>query len=350
MNNTPKLTLVFAAVLAALQSLGGATEPAPRLYVQDGQLASHAFIVFVNRHIDERMEPRLILQGGHVVTDKTDLEKHPQRPQLVAPHQARSVLVDKQNITVEGTLLTFDFHDKQIPWFKSAIRLRPILEWSEPTADGKSRTTVKVVGNDELFIGHMPGAWVWTGLTMGLILATVLTWSIIKASKVVPPPQIRPALFLITGPDGYLSLWRAQLWLWTVAVGTMVFLFGVLRLKVPEIPDSLVALMGLSTLTGLGSAKASAPSAAATAPPTPVAPPNPGRPQWSDLISTFNAATKQVELSVSKAQMFLWTVLIIILFIAKSILEGVLWEIPWAIVLLTGVSQAGYVGDKIAKS
>ena len=184
----------------------------------------------------------------------------------------------------------------------------------------------------------------------GVILATVLTWSIIKAPKVVPPPRIRPALFLITGPDGYLSLWRAQLWLWTVAVGTMVFLFGVLRLKVPEIPDSLVALMGLSTLTGLGSAKASAPSAAATAPPPPVAPPNPGRPQWSDLISTFNAATKQVELSVSKAQMFLWTVLIIILFITKSILEGVLWEIPWAIVLLTGVSQAGYVGDKIAKS
>lgn len=349
-----RLASALLAAFLAPHSLAATVEPAPRLYVQDGQLVSHAFVVFVNRQVEDTMNPRLRLQGGYVTTRPTKLEHEPQKPTLVAPRQARSFPLDKQNITVEGTVLTFDFSQADIPWFKSAIRLRPILEWDEPpTTDGKGAKVAKVVGHDELFLGYMPGAWLWTGLTLGLIVSTILVWSVVKSQKVAPPPIVRPLLFLITGSDGYLSLWRLQLCVWTLAIGTMVFLFGVLRLKVPEIPESLVALMGLSTLTGLGAAKAGAPAPAAAvaggavpAPPLP----NPGTAQWSDLISIFNATTQRVELSVPKAQMLLWTILIIVLFMAKSILEGVLWEIPWAIVLLTGVSQAGYVGDKIAKS
>jgi hypothetical protein len=37
---------------------------------------------------------------------------------------------------------------------------------------------------------------------------------------------------------------------------------------------------------------------------------------------------------------------ILVLFVVKSVLRGELWEVPWEVVTLTGVSQAGYLGDK----
>lgn len=38
------------------------------------------------------------------------------------------------------------------------------------------------------------------------------------------------------------------------------------------------------------------------------------------------------------------------LFIVKSILLGALWPVPWELVALTGMSQAGYIGDKYVQS
>lgn len=50
--------------------------------------------------------------------------------------------------------------------------------------------------------------------------------------------------------DGRLSLARTQVALWTVAIGMVVGGYGMLRLEVPNIPDTLVILMGMSLLTG----------------------------------------------------------------------------------------------------
>jgi hypothetical protein len=44
--------------------------------------------------------------------------------------------------------------------------------------------------------------------------------------------------------------------------------------------------------------------------------------------------------------MVFWTGVIVVLFVVKSLLSGELWAVPWELVTLTGVSQAGYVGDK----
>jgi hypothetical protein len=44
--------------------------------------------------------------------------------------------------------------------------------------------------------------------------------------------------------------------------------------------------------------------------------------------------------------MLFWTLLLVI-FVSKSILDGVIWDVPWALVALMGFSQAGYLAPKL---
>ena len=157
------------------------------------------------------------------------------------------------------------------------------------------------------------------------------------------------AVYLISGDDGYLSLWRTQLVAWTLAVGSLVFCFGLIRLEVPRIPETLVALMGMSVATGGLSSMTARSQWQAQLRNGPAPKRNPGSPHLGDLISSYSAVFHDVELSVPKAQMVFWTVIILVLFIAKSLLIGELWEVPWEMVALTGVSQIGYISDKAAK-
>ena len=53
------------------------------------------------------------------------------------------------------------------------------------------------------------------------------------------------------------------------------------------------------------------------------------------------------ELSLAKAQMLFWTILLLVMFVSKSILDGVIWEVPWPLVALMGFSQAGYLAPKM---
>jgi len=43
-----------------------------------------------------------------------------------------------------------------------------------------------------------------------------------------------------------------------------------------------------------------------------------------------------------------WTVLLIVLFVTKSILDGAIRNVPWPLVGLLGFSQAGYLVPKLA--
>ena len=53
--------------------------------------------------------------------------------------------------------------------------------------------------------------------------------------------------------------------------------------------------------------------------------------------------------SLAKAQLLFWTVITIIIFITKSALEGQLWNIPYQLVLLMGLSQVTLLGrDQMA--
>ena len=46
--------------------------------------------------------------------------------------------------------------------------------------------------------------------------------------------------------------------------------------------------------------------------------------------------------------MLFWTILLLVLFVSKSILDGKIWEVPWPLVALLGFSQAGYLAPKVA--
>ena len=150
-------------------------------------------------------------------------------------------------------------------------------------------------------------------------------------------------LQLVSGVDGHLSLAQTQVACWTVAVGGVVLGYGMVRLEVPTIPTSLLALMGASLVTGgVGYFKdAQKQEAAATA--GPVARRSPA---LADLLVGFTPG-QEPELSLAKAQMLFWTLALLVLFVAKSILDGMIWDVPWPLVALMGFSQAGYLAPKL---
>ncbi len=363
--------VALAAPEASTPAPAPAAEPeSARLYVRDGQLLSHPLTIFVNQQIEQSMRPMIRLAGAHAFSKPSVLERWPLTPHLVAPHQVRTIPIAGSDVQMNGTLLIFDVRKHDIPFYKSAVRLLPSVEWTVPAATpGHPPQLRQVVSEDDIYLGNMPGAVLWTFVAVALVLALLVIWSYSKKHEVRHFKPI-PALLLITGPDGYLSLWRTQLLLWTVAVGSLVFLFGLVQLHVPEIPESLVALMGMSLLTGLVAKKAApasdtlgagpaaapvvAPAAVPAAAPAPAAPAAaPGAPaaanhgpHFSDLISSWSEKRQRLEFSLPKAQMVMWTVLILVLFCVKSILGGTLWAVPWQMVALTGFSQSGYIGDK----
>jgi hypothetical protein len=44
--------------------------------------------------------------------------------------------------------------------------------------------------------------------------------------------------------------------------------------------------------------------------------------------------------------MVFWTGITLTLFTVKSLLDGVLWEVPWEMVAFMGMSQLGYIAPK----
>ena len=346
------------------------------MYVRDAQLRSHLFKIFVTAQLEPSMAPKLSFAGAHLLTERSDLEKQVFSKPLMASHQIRPITIGDTVVQASGTVLLFDLPPAKQLQYKSAVRLLPVLSWTQPSATpGGLPEERRLIGEEEVYLGNLGAAFVWTAVMMGAIAWLLLRWSK-KKSEAIRTFQPKPWLLLITGPDGYLSLWRAQLMTWTFAVASLVFLYGLVQLKVPTIPETLVSLMGLSLATGVFGKIAQPPASKAPPPPPPPAagpdpvplpapevagaPENitaPARtlatdpssvsPNWFDLISTWNSELKQVELSIPKAQMVVWTLVVVLLFCIKSVLGGELWAVPWELVVLTGFSQAGYLGDKV---
>jgi hypothetical protein len=310
-------------------------EPTVRLYMPDGQLASHLVRIYVTKDITPTQQPTLQLVRDHAVTKKALDEVRLEKPALVAPHQEWVEVVDGQQVHREGTVLVFDL--SHIPFsYKAMMRVMPVVAWD--VGDNKEIA----VGSSEVNIGNIVAAMCWTALVVGLtlLLVVMLSWR----------ARDNP-LLLLTGVDGHLSLAQTQIACWTVVVGSVVLGYGLIRLDIPEIPLSLLVLMGTSLTTGgiafFQDAKnraAAVQAAAAQGAPVPAQRP------WSlgDLVRVFPDG-KPPELSLAKAQMLFWTLLLLVLFTSKSILDGSIWEVPWPLVALMGFSQAGYLAPKIAQ-
>ncbi|MCF8050034.1 MAG: hypothetical protein K9L59_02270 [Desulfobacterales bacterium] len=328
--------LALACLTATISGPCFSADPPPRLLMPDGQLVSQPVRVFVTPNISANQEPRLYLLG------KEDAGKKPEKsgdfisPYDMIEHQRWEREENGQKTSLVGALLFFDLSNYEPIRQKAMKRVTPILHWKTEAANPVWNE--KQVGK-EVNLGNGKMVLLYTLAVVAAVVAFIL-W-ISKTAKGSP-------IYLITGADGYLSLSRTQMALWTVAIGTVVFGFGLFQHQVPEIPDALLALMGLSlATTGISYAKVSKPPAPESGNAIlPQAPAPPVTPHLADLVSVSRTSSPAKDLSIAKAQMLFWTGLLLVLFLAKSILDGVLWEIPWELVVLMGMSQAGYLGPK----
>ncbi len=305
-----------------------ASKSISRLYMPDGQLKSHMIRVYVSRNIQPDQTPRLRLLRSHAVTKKAVDEAKLVEPGLVAPGQEWIESVEGAQVRRTGTLLLFDL-GKISFGLRAMIRVLPVVSWTE---GGAGRLAV---GTSEVNVGNIVVVICWTAGIVGIALLVVIGLSWQAGSN---------PLLLLTGATGRLSLAQAQVACWTVAVGGVVLGYGLIRLEIPTIPQSLLVLMGASLATGgLGyfrdAKKEKSPAAADVS-----------REQcdlkMGDLVCVFPAGARP-ELSLAKAQMLFWTLLLLVLFISKSILDGAIWEVPWPLVALMGFSQAGYLAPKL---
>jgi hypothetical protein len=317
----------------------------------DGQLKSHSIRVYVTQQINPEQLPKLKLLRDHAVS-KPEVESHPFRePGVVAPNQEWTESIDGQQVRRTGTLMLFDFNNIDFD-YKAMFRVMPVVTWT----DGKS--TRCAVSLREVNVGNIVNAVCWTGLILFLTLGLIILLSWCVAGN---------PLRLLLGVDGHLSLAQTQIACWTVAIAGIVLLYGLIKLDIPNIPESLLVLMGASLATGgigfFGDAKKKdkllrhAIAAQVAAAPN-VAPPNAAvvaidvrlaaRPlKLGDLVRELPSTQPEPELSLAKAQMLFWTIILIVIFIVKSLLDGVIWDVPWQLVALMGFSQAGFVLPKV---
>lgn len=306
-----------------------AVEAPTRIYMPDGQLESHSVRVYVTREIQAGHDPRLRLLRSHAVTKRAVDEAALFEPGIVAPGQEWMETVDGQHVRRTGTLLLFDLSGIDFG-VKAMLRVMPVLSWTEA---GVSRVAV---GSREVNLGNIVAATAWTGVIVGVALLLVVGLSWRGGGH---------PLLLLTAVDGHLSLAQAQIACWTLAVGSVVVGYGLIRLEIPTIPASLLVLMGASLATGgIGYFQDARQVAQAARAGVPVA--LHGM-TMGDLVRVFPPG-QAPELSLAKAQMLFWTVLLLVLFVSKSLLDGAIWEVPWPLVALMGFSQAGYLAPKLA--
>ena len=310
-----------------------ATAPAPAaaLYMPDGQLRSHRIRIYAPTTIVLSDRPTLTLLRSHSATVRAPGEEAPRPPTLVAPGQEWTESTDGQAHREQGTLLLFDLGNEPFG-FRPMVRARPVLQW---TTDGARQCAV---GTSEVNVGDIGLISLWT---LGVVAVAVVAVMLLGISG-----HGKPAEFF-TGVDGHLSLAQTQIACWTIVVGGVVLGYGILRIDIPEIPGSLLVLMGTSLATGgvayFKDAERHQTAVAAGV----VAAPVQRQWAWGDLVRTFAPGEAPV-LSLAKGQMVFWTIVLLVLFVSKSVLDGAIWEVPWPLVALMGFSQADYLAPKLA--
>ena len=312
-----RMFVIAALVLGLLAPIvAESADTTVELWMPDGQLVTNPVRIYVTRQISLDMKPALRLLGSHSLTQQRAGEELGIEARLVAPDQTwEEPAAGGNRVQRSGSLLLFDLSAFPIPKFKSMMRLTPVLQWTE---GGEPHT---VIGGRAVNVGNPVTAWGTSTAVMAGALLVIL--AILR----------RRVGWLLLGEDGRLSLSRIQIAAWTLAVGTIVFGHGLIQLDVPSIPDAIVALLGLSLATG-GISYLQPKREGQPEPATPL--------KWSlsDLLSDGGVP------SISRAQMLFWTVLMVSLFVLKSVLNGVVWEVPWAMVALMGISQGSYLAPK----
>jgi len=332
MKNIRLLTILLAMILF-MSSNASSAEESVQLFMADGQLKSHPIRVFITKDIADSVSPKLMLKGSHAISKKNAAEDLLIKPLLIARKQESEQIINENKVILTGTLLLFDLSHYPIPGYKTAMRLTPTLIWGE---EGQ----FVAIGTHEIYLVNPVPAFIWP-FAMVIFLVLIII-GMARHGK-------RRSIQFICNKEGNLSLARTQVALWTIVIGGMITAYGFMRLDVPEIPLSLVALMGLSLATGgisyTQSVKKKNIESVAFKNELPASVAG-HQISIADLVIVPNEEGKAV-LSLARAQMVFWTVLTLFLFIVKSILDGNLWAVPWELVALMGLSQVGYLAPKI---
>lgn len=184
----------------------------------------------------------------------------------------------------------------------------------------------------------------WLGAAIAAVfllgLQTIWVW---RANRIRPKTQDKLVFFdLIVTEDNRYSLSRLQIYLWTIWAVIAFTQAVFVTLKIPQFPYTLAALMGINGFT----------TVIATA----ITPEKTAR---SDDPNFFRDIflDKQGTLDLPRAQMLIWTVVILaahIIFFEKELIAGNIAEkgipdVPEGLLILMGVSNGAYLGMKKAE-
>lgn len=304
-----------------------------RVYMEDGQIYTRDVRVCVpDRKITLEMNPRLSL-------GTTKRKRKKIAPIEIATNQQWKE-IGKEGIQT-GTLLLFNLAESgySMSIFKACERVLPILRWqeSETSSQDKEISGKEMIAVSARYIvlGNEIGAFILT-LIMVLIFLFIIKLFFNQYKDKLSD------LIVILG--GKVSLSLFQMALWTVVLGFMVMWFGLMRLKVPHIPDTLVLLMGLSAGTSAVGhfqehrLRKQIDKGLVIKSKTKI-----NKKLSSMLMISING---EEDPSLAKAQLLFWTFITIILFVVKSYLEGELWDIPYQLVFLMGISQGTFLARK----
>jgi len=330
--------LLFISVWLLLSILRtpAATNGPVFLFMPDGQMrSSHLLRVYVSADIQPDDKPELTLLSEPFMNQRPPGWTHRSiPPSELARSQQWTEKRDGIGIGRTGTLLVFDLRQAGftvVPW----NGVTPVLKWGEPR--------LTAIGDRPVYLGNLLPACVWAFLFVGTIAVVIgLLASLIKDADGHTKPGWKR---LLLNPQGRLSLSKTQAAFWTLCVTGMVVCFGLTRLEVPVIPESLVALMGLSLATRavifVTEQKDKSNLAKLSE----------SKPSLSDLIHSGQVThSTDNPVAITKAQMVVWTCVAGLLFLLKSLLSGELWEVPWQLVTLMGISQASYVIPPVHKT
>jgi len=335
-------------VLLVIYNTSSAQESCGIIRMKDGQIKSHPIFVFVEGlNITKEMKPILCLVAVDQKTQKikrTDIEC---KGQFFVPFDiadCQTINIEENDITksIKGTTMLFDVNSIQVPFYYPGIRVVPIVYYDN-VIDTNSTSKIDtyeavIIGNDEIYIGNSTGAAIWT---LGIVIFVIIFFYVIikKYGK-----SILDLIKINDGGSIRYSLSLTQMSLWTLAIGIMILLFGFMYLKVPDIPDTLIVLMGLSIITGSTGNfqnKLSQNKSLTNVNGKANGKPNEEKTSLYDLIAITTESGRCP--SVAKAQHLFFTVIIIVLFVIKSIMDGELWPVPEELVVLMGISQGSHI-------
>ncbi len=308
-----------------------------RLIFPDGQLTNRLTPVFVtNLHLNPAQAPSLRLRETFLSMMERDNRQRSFPALLVDHNQHWSVEqpgIDGRlnTVTYEGTLLLFDLSGFHIHPLRPFVQVMPVLEWN----DGDCRQQLSQ-GQGKVNLGNPIGILLHTLLLTGSVLLLFLA---IAARQY---GSWRHIVHILCEENGKLSLSKVQMALWTVVIVCVVSAYSQTHITLPEIPWTLIALMGSSYATRALVKWQGAPRAVNEA-------------EDADKEESGDRSRDQMQprlahlicddegrLSLPRAQMLMWTILTVSIFVVKSLLDGQMWNVPIELVALMGLSQAGY--------